>query len=94
MYKETCKVLSQKKVAPGHFVLTLESPKISKSAQPGQFVQILCADSMDPLLPRPFSFLDTDSKKFSVLYHVVGKGTQTLSKLKGSANETQKYHNK
>ena len=82
MYKEICKVLSQEKVAPGHFVLTLESPKISKNAKPGQFVQILCADSTEPLLPRPFSFLDADSKKFSILYHMVGKGTEILSKLK------------
>ena len=82
MYREVCKVLSQEKVAPGHFVLTLEGAGISKSAKPGQFVQILCADSMDPLLPRPFSFLTATSKNFSILYHVVGKGTQILSTLK------------
>ncbi len=82
MYRESCKVVSQEKVAPGHFVLTFESPKISKSAKPGQFVQVLCDNSMDPLLPRPFSFLTVTPKNFSLLYHVVGKGTEILSKLK------------
>ncbi len=82
MFKDSCKVLSQEKVAPGHFVLTLQSPKIAKNAKPGQFVQILCSDSMEPLLPRPFSFLDADAKNFSILYHVVGKGTELLSKVK------------
>ena len=88
MFRETCRIVAQEKTAPGHFVLTLESPKISKNARPGQFVQVLCADisagtvSLDPLLPRPFSFLTADSKNFSLLYQVVGKGTSMLSALK------------
>ena len=61
--------------------MTLRSPAIAKSAKPGQFVQLLCADdSLDPLLPRPFSFLDASGTDFSILYHVVGKGTELLSK--------------
>ncbi len=86
MYKENCVVLSSQKVAPGHWVLTLRSKKIANAARPGQFVQILCADnSYDPLLPRPFSFLDAQNNSFSILYHVIGKGTELLSvKQKGS----------
>ncbi len=82
MYRELCPVVSQKKIADGHYVLTFRSAKISKGAKPGQFVQILCQDSFDPLLPRPFSFLSADKNQFSVLYHVVGKGTKILSQLK------------
>lgn len=82
MFKERCAVVSQEKVAPGHFVLTLRSPKIASAAKPGQFVQVLCRDSYDPLLPRPFSFLDTTKSQFSILYHVVGKGTEILSQVK------------
>ena len=62
--------------------MRLGSRAISKNARPGQFVQILCADTCDPLLPRPFSFLTADSKSFSVLYQVIGKGTHLLSLLK------------
>src|SRR3989338_5990298 len=80
MFREKCKILENKKVAPGHYVLRLASSKISKSAKPGQFVQILCSDSHDPLLPRPFSFLTVSKKDFSILYQTVGQGTQILSK--------------
>lgn len=79
MFRERCRVVSNREVAPGHFVLTLRSSSIARAAKPGQFVQVLCSDTSDPLLPRPFSFLDAKSPDFSVLYHVVGKGTRLLS---------------
>lgn len=83
MYKEICEVIENKAVAPAHFVLKLRSKKIAKAAQPGQFVQILCSgDSLDPLLPRPFSFLETSSSDLSLLYHVVGQGTELMAKFK------------
>lgn len=79
MFREKTTVLENKKVAPGHYVLRLASAKIAGSAKPGQFVQVLCSDATDPLLPRPFSFLSATKKDFSILYHVVGKGTRLLS---------------
>ena len=79
MYRERCKVLENKKGAPGHYILRLDSAKISKNARPGQFVQILCANTTEPLLPRPFSFLSASKRDFSVLYQVVGQGTKILS---------------
>lgn len=82
MFREACEVLENKKIAPGHFVLKLRSKSISRNAHPGQFVQVSCSQDSDPLLPRPFSFLDCDSKSFSLLYQVVGKGTDLLSKTK------------
>ena len=81
MFREQCKVLKNKKVAPGHYILKFSSSKISKNAEAGQFVQILCSDSYEPLLPRPFSFLTASKKDFSVLYQVVGKGTKILSQI-------------
>ena len=82
MFRERCSVLENKKIAPGHYVLGLGSRRIGKHALPGQFIQLLCADSYEPLLPRPFSFLTADSGSVRVLYHVVGKGTSLLSLLK------------
>jgi len=82
MVREKCVVLENKKVAPGHFVLTCASRAISQNARPGQFAQILCEESTDPLLPRPFSFLTAAQDNFSVLYHVVGKGTASLARKK------------
>ncbi len=80
--REKCQVLENNEVARGHFILKMLSPRIAKSARPGQFIQISCSDSLDPLLPRPFSFLSASSKEFSILYHVVGKGTNLLSRAK------------
>ena len=87
MFNQTCALLENKKVAPGHWVMKLRSKSIAKAAKPGQFVQILCADgSCDPLLPRPFSFLNAKEDVFSILYHTVGQGTEFLSKrTKGSS---------
>ena len=83
MYNEICEILENKPVAPGHFVLKLRSKKIAQSAKPGQFVQILCGgESLDPLLGRPFSFLDVSASEFSLLYHVVGKGTKLMAQFK------------
>ena len=83
MFREVCEVLENKATAPGHFILKLRSKKISKAAKPGQFVQILCSvDSFDPLLPRPFSFLDVSGSDLSILYQVVGQGTELMAKFK------------
>lgn len=82
MFREKCTVLENREVAPGHYCLVLRSPKIARKALPGQFVQILCSDSYDPLLPRPFSFLETTSNSISILYQVVGKGTRILELVK------------
>lgn len=82
MIQELCRTIGNKRIAPGHYVLELESPRIASGARPGQFVQILCADSNDPLLPRPFSFLDTGRKSVEILYHVVGRGTAILERVK------------
>ena len=87
MFREKCTIIENKMVAPGHYILRLASPRISKNAKPGQFIQVLCADpstssglsSTDPLLPRPFSFLTASKKDFSILYQVVGNGTKILS---------------
>ncbi len=82
MFREKCTVIDNKKVAPGHFVLRVGSSRIGRAAKPGQFVQILCSNSFEPLLPRPFSFLTASSRDFSILYQVVGTGTQLLSQAK------------
>ncbi len=81
---ESLSVLENVPTAPGHYRLRLASKRIAKLAQPGQFVQITVADggNCDPLLPRPFSFLEIGNGWFDLLYQVVGRGTQILSKKK------------
>ena len=78
---EDARILDNKEVAPNHFKLTLFSPQISLTAQPGQFVNIRCSPAFDPLLRRPFSLHKIDKKKktIDILFSVVGKGTRILS---------------
>lgn len=59
--------------------MRLASNRIARTAKPGQFVQITVSEHQDPLLPRPFSFLETGNGWFDLLYQVVGRGTDILA---------------
>lgn len=81
------KILSNKKTGRAYYKMTLEAPYIARLAKPGQFVQIRCGDSFDPLLRRPFSIhrLKAQGSRLQgieILYEVVGKGTEILSRKK------------
>jgi len=81
------KILFNGEVSPGYFKMALGCPRIARSAKPGQFVQIKCTDTLDPLLRRPLSVhrLKAQGSRLEgieVLYEVVGKGTEILSKRK------------
>lgn len=69
------------KVAPKIWRLTLYTPEIATAAKPGQFVNIRASRQHDPLLRRPFSLNRIDRAKgtISVLYRVVGRGTELIS---------------
>lgn len=75
-------ILLQKEVAPRHFLLTFLAPEIARIAKPGQFVHVRCGEGLDPLLRRPFSLhgIDRLAGTLSLLYRVVGKGTDRLSR--------------
>jgi dihydroorotate dehydrogenase electron transfer subunit len=66
--------------------MRLEVPQSFASAKPGQFVHIRCTDGTDPLLRRPLSVHRIETKKgvgqatIQLLYKVVGKGTELLSR--------------
>ncbi len=72
-------------VGPGWYVLRLASKEISGASEPGQFVQVLCkeTDSSDPLLRRPFSVYCADpaAGTYDILYTPVGRGTRWMTRL-------------
>lgn len=87
------KILSNEEIASRYFKMTLEAPFIAKGARPGQFVMVRCSGALDPLLRRPLGIhrvrgsLDfardrqgSRLKGIEILYEVVGKGTELLSK--------------
>ncbi len=76
------RIISNKELKPGCFRMAIEAPAIAKAAKPGQFLHIRCGDSSDPLLRRPVSIHRIGKRSVEILYNVVGKGTDILSKKK------------
>jgi len=76
------KILSNEKIRAKYFKMLLESSYIAREAMPGQFVEIKCSDTLDPLLRRPLGIHRVGTKTIELLYEVVGKGTDILSKKK------------
>lgn len=77
------KVISNKSLATNVFelVLKLEDNETIEGL-PGQFYMVKIGDSLDPLLPRPFSINDLKNNGVSFLYEIMGRGTEALSKLR------------
>lgn len=78
-------IVSNKHVAQNYYKLTFNADD-SPVPVPGQFYQIRCSSSTDPLLRRPFSVhrvVKTEgSLAVQILYRVVGKGTEWLLRRK------------
>ena len=72
------KISGNDEVAPGHFVLKVESSELASLVQPGQFAQIKCGDEKAIILRRPLSFYKIEGKTLFFLYKVIGKGTGIL----------------
>ena len=81
-FNEKCKILSHEDAAAGYRTLVFSAPKIAASVVPGQFVHVKVPLLDDASLRRPFSVFDADEKKgtLTVLYKIVGKGTEALAK--------------
>ncbi len=83
MFRKQILISDNKKIAAGYFIIKLQSPEIAKNSFPGQFLHIKCPVSNSLLLRRPLSIHRVIDKKYvEILYKVVGKGTDLLSKRK------------
>jgi dihydroorotate dehydrogenase electron transfer subunit len=78
MKNELCAVVSNTEITPGTFLMWLKSADIAAEAKPGQFVMAACGEGTT--LRRPISVHNVKDDKFALLYMVVGKGTEWLSK--------------
>lgn len=74
------KIIENKKIAHGFYKMRVEAPYLAKNSKPGQFVEVKCSDSNGPLLRRPLGVHRILRDGVEVLYEVVGKGTELLSK--------------
>lgn len=76
-------IIEQNQIARGIFSMKLQCNEIAETALPGQFVNLYCREG-ERLLPRPISICETDREKgiLTLVYAVVGKGTESFSRLK------------
>lgn len=77
------RILAHDSIAPNHFLMTLEAPRIARAARPGQFVMLQVHEGRDPLLRRPMSVCRIPGaarRRVEILYKVVGEGTRRLSR--------------
>jgi dihydroorotate dehydrogenase electron transfer subunit len=80
MNQDLAPVISQRETMPGVCLLEIESSGISAEARPGQFVMVGCDSGYGRLLRRPISIHQTAKKLISLLFAVVGTGTEWLSR--------------
>jgi dihydroorotate dehydrogenase electron transfer subunit len=79
---QMCRVQSCNEVAEKTFLLQFVSPEIAGTARPGQFINVLTAETGEgPLLRRPFSISRVEGDRVEILFHARGRGTLLLSKM-------------
>ena len=75
----TATLLKRRAVARDTWVIDLELP-LQNRVLPGQFAMVL-PNSADCLLPRPFSILEQDGDRLSLLVKEVGVGSRALARM-------------
>lgn len=76
-------VIKHRKIRDEYFEMEFIAPELARQAAPGQFVHLRVGDTDAPLLRRPISIADVDKAQgtITLLYRVVGKGTEILSRV-------------
>lgn len=82
IHVQSLPIQSNMEIAPGFFILEVESPEITTGAKPGQFVMVKPQDRSGILLGRPFSIFKRDRSRLFFLYKIYGKGSREISLLK------------
>ena len=76
-------ILRNQRIQKDYYQLDLDAAPIAKLAKPGQFVHVQFPELQHRILRRPFSIfnVDLESGRLSIIYKIVGEGTEHLSKL-------------
>ena len=73
------KIQGQGMIAPGIYKMIIHAPEVAKSAHCGQFINVY-PKGESTLLPRPISISEIGEETVTIIYSVVGKGTDEFSK--------------
>jgi dihydroorotate dehydrogenase electron transfer subunit len=73
-------VITNDEIMPGVCLIRLDCLPIAPPARPGQFVMVRCGEGVEYQLRRPLSIHQMDENRLALLFNVVGRGTQWLSR--------------
>lgn len=82
MRDETVTVLANQKINAEYHQISFRSKGLAQKVRPGQFLHIQITSSQDPFLRRPFSYYRIRGEVVDVLYEIMGRATEILSRLK------------
>lgn len=84
---EKGKILKNSAIAPGIFEMEIIAPWVALHGHPGQFVNVKVSENTtDPLLRVPLGIHKLGKGSISLLYKVVGQGTELLSRRRKGEN--------
>ncbi len=75
----TARILRNDSISPTCHLLVLERPDEFPEAEPGHFVSIRVAETIRPLLRRPYSIMDLTDRELTLLVKAVGPGSSLLA---------------
>ena len=76
-----CIIFSNERLHGDYFRAEFTAPEVAATARAGQFIHLRIDKRNDHMLRRPFSIHNAADGKITIVYKVVGKGTENLSKL-------------
>ena len=78
-YQGIMTIVSKKELVKDVYEMVLEGEAAKFIQTPGQFINVKINDSLQPYLRRPMSICDYDENHITIIFKVVGEGTQILS---------------
>ena len=75
-------IISNNRILPNVCLMNVKAPEIAALAHPGQYVMVRCGEGYDMPLRRPLGINRISKDGISLLYSVVGRGTEWLSQRK------------
>ncbi|MBB2954857.1 dihydroorotate dehydrogenase electron transfer subunit [Bifidobacterium commune] len=79
--RRTGEVISVSLMSQGVYQLVIRDPYIARTARPAQFVNLYSANAA-MMLPRPFGIAKVEGDDVTLIYQVVGAGTEEFSGLR------------
>jgi dihydroorotate dehydrogenase electron transfer subunit len=76
------RITSNARILPNIYLMSVKAPEMAGQAYPGQYVMVRCGEGYDMPLRRPLGIHRISKEGISLLYTVVGRGTEWLSQRK------------